>query len=57
MEMPGLSNQINSLNYFEKIQKYFMENVREADDPFFFWYGATEPPPGLLSRIPWKTHR
>ncbi|NHE58076.1 sulfatase family protein [Cyclobacterium plantarum] len=34
--------QINSLNYFENF-KYFMENVREADDPFFFWYGATEP--------------
>ncbi|SEJ60575.1 uncharacterized sulfatase [Cyclobacterium xiamenense] len=34
--------QINTLNYFENF-KYFMENVREADDPFFFWYGATEP--------------
>ncbi|WP_375586299.1 sulfatase [Cyclobacterium xiamenense] len=34
--------QINTLNYFENF-KYFMENVREAGDPFFFWYGATEP--------------
>lgn len=34
--------QINTLDYFENF-KYFMENVREAGDPFFFWYGATEP--------------
>ncbi len=34
--------QINTLNYFENF-KYFMENVRGEDDPFFFWYGATEP--------------
>ena len=32
---------INTLNYFENF-KYFMENVRE-DEPFFFWYGSTEP--------------
>lgn len=45
---PGTENdvrpadKINTLNYFENF-KYFMENVREAEDPFFFWYGATEP--------------
>lgn len=32
---------IGPVNYFENF-KYFMENVR-GDQPFFFWYGATEP--------------
>ncbi len=32
---------IRNLNYFENF-KYFMENVRK-DEPFFFWYGASEP--------------
>lgn len=32
---------IGSINYFENF-KYFMENVRR-DEPFFFWYGGTEP--------------
>ncbi|MCP4311623.1 MAG: sulfatase [Bacteroidetes bacterium] len=32
---------ISSTNYFENF-RYFMENIRE-DEPFFFWYGATEP--------------
>lgn len=32
---------IRNLNYFANF-KYFMENVR-GDQPFFFWYGASEP--------------
>ncbi|MEL7586446.1 MAG: sulfatase [Prolixibacteraceae bacterium] len=32
---------ISQVDYFENF-KYFMENVR-GDQPFFFWYGATEP--------------
>lgn len=32
---------INTINYFANFQQ-FMEQ-READTPFFFWYGATEP--------------
>jgi N-sulfoglucosamine sulfohydrolase len=32
---------ISPVNYFANF-KYFMENVR-GDQPFFFWYGASEP--------------
>ncbi len=32
---------IGPVNYFANF-KYFMENVR-GSEPFFFWYGATEP--------------
>lgn len=35
------ASKINTLNYFENF-KFFMESVR-GDNPFFFWYGATEP--------------
>lgn len=40
-EDPRPSNKVSNLNYFENF-KFFMENVR-GEDPFFFWYGATEP--------------
>jgi N-sulfoglucosamine sulfohydrolase len=33
---------IGTVNYFENF-KYFMDNVREEDKPFFFWYGGREP--------------
>ncbi|MEX0884639.1 MAG: sulfatase [Cyclobacteriaceae bacterium] len=34
---------ISPVNYFENF-KFFMDSVRgEAEDPFFFWYGASEP--------------
>ena len=32
---------ISKVNYFENF-KHFMENTRK-EEPFFFWYGATEP--------------
>ncbi len=32
---------INNINYFENF-KLFMQD-RKEDEPFFFWYGATEP--------------
>ena len=35
------ADQISTVNYFENF-KFFMENVR-GHDPFFFWYGSTEP--------------
>lgn len=35
------SKKVSNLNYFENF-KYFMENVK-GRDPFFFWFGATEP--------------
>jgi uncharacterized sulfatase len=35
------ADKISTVNYFENF-KFFMENVR-GDDPFFFWYGSTEP--------------
>jgi N-sulfoglucosamine sulfohydrolase len=38
---PRPANKISDLNYFENF-KYFMDSVR-SDQPFFFWYGATEP--------------
>jgi N-sulfoglucosamine sulfohydrolase len=42
---------ISTTNYFENF-KYFMENVRE-DEPFFFWYGSTEPHRGY-EQDSWK---
>ena len=33
---------IRPVNYFENF-KYFMENIRQKKQPFFFWYGAKEP--------------
>jgi uncharacterized sulfatase len=38
---PRPATKISDLNYFENF-KYFMDSVR-TDQPFFFWYGATEP--------------
>ncbi|WP_158859375.1 sulfatase family protein [Lunatibacter salilacus] len=38
---PRPADKISDLNYFENF-KFFMENVK-SDQPFFFWYGATEP--------------
>lgn len=35
------TNKVSNLNYFENF-KFFMEKVR-GDDPFFFWFGASEP--------------
>ncbi|WPR76126.1 sulfatase [Algoriphagus sp. NG3] len=35
------SSKISKLNYFENF-KFFMESVR-GEEPFFFWFGATEP--------------
>lgn len=35
------ANKISTTNYFENF-KFFMEN-EIADQPFFFWFGATEP--------------
>ena len=32
---------ISDINYFENF-RYFIENVK-GDNPFFFWYGASEP--------------
>jgi len=36
-----IADGIGPVNYFENF-KYFIENKR-GDNPFFFWYGATEP--------------
>ena len=38
---PRPADKISDLNYFENF-KFFMDSVR-SDQPFFFWYGATEP--------------
>ena len=38
---PRPADKISDLNYFENF-KFFMDSVR-GDQPFFFWYGATEP--------------
>ncbi len=38
---PRPADKISDLNYFENF-KFFMDSIR-ADQPFFFWYGATEP--------------
>lgn len=35
------SKKVSNLNYFENF-RYFMENIK-GEDPFFFWFGATEP--------------
>lgn len=42
---------IRNLNYFENF-KYFMESVK-GDQPFFFWYGASEPHRGY-EKGSWK---
>jgi len=36
------AGKISATNYFENF-KYFMEEVRKEDEPFFFWYGCHEP--------------
>jgi N-sulfoglucosamine sulfohydrolase len=48
---PRPADKISDLNYFENF-KYFMDSVR-SDQPFFFWYGATEPHRGY-EKDSWK---
>jgi N-sulfoglucosamine sulfohydrolase len=47
------ANEVGPVNYFENF-KYFMEH-READQPFFFWYGSNEPH-RAYEQDSWKRH-